>query len=40
MLVSKYDYSPNWEKKFKIFITKEEDNLAEIIYSCVLKLKS
>ncbi|MCR6639004.1 MAG: DNA primase [Sporocytophaga sp.] len=39
MLVSKYDYSPNWEKKFKIFITKEEDNLAEIIYSCVLKLK-
>jgi len=39
MLVTKYDYSPNWEKKFKIFINKEEDNLAEIIYSCVLKLK-
>ncbi|GAL85135.1 DNA primase [Sporocytophaga myxococcoides] len=39
MLVTKYDYSPNWEQKFKIYITKEEDNLAEIIYSCVLKLK-
>jgi DNA primase len=39
MLVSKYDYSPNWEQQFKIYITKEEDNLADIIYSCVLKLK-
>ncbi|RED96184.1 DNA primase [Marinoscillum furvescens] len=39
LMTSRYEVSENWEKKFQIYIPKEQDHLKDITYSNILRLK-
>ncbi|MFH6982457.1 DNA primase [Marinoscillum luteum] len=39
LMTSKHEVSENWEKKFQIYIPKEEEQLKDVTYSNILRLK-
>ncbi len=39
MIVSKYEISENWEKKYKIHVPRESELLKDVTYSNILRLK-
>ena len=39
LMTSKHEVSENWEKKFQIYIPKEEEQLRDVTYSNILRLK-
>lgn len=39
LMTSKYEISENWEKKFHIYVPKEQDQLKDLTYTNILRLK-
>jgi DNA primase len=39
LMTNKHELSENWEKRFKIFVPKEEEHLRDVSYSNILRLK-
>lgn len=39
LMTSKHEVSENWEKRFQIYVPKEEDQLKNVTYSNILRLK-
>lgn len=39
LLSQRYQISPNWEMKFRIYIPQEKDMLQDVVYSNILRLK-
>jgi len=39
LMIQKHEVSENWEKRFQIYVPKEEDQLRDVTYSNILRLK-